>query len=356
MKDIEKFLIWLAQFNLSQKKVDDILNLCHDYDILSFPKISGLDKIFKFQDLEDMRAKATSISISNYFDSLQRQNINVITGVSELYPQKLTGICNPPSALFCKGDLSLLDKFAISIVGARTPSNYGRIITDDFSGSLAKSGVVIISGLAYGIDSIAHKRALEVGGKTIAVLGSGFNHIYPTEHTNLADEIAQKELLISEYSPSTKPSKYSFVERNRIIAGLGDGVLIPEAGLKSGTRSTKDFALDFGRDVFAIPGAITNEKSELPNLLISCGHAKCVLSPKDILEEYNLKLKPKVSEVKQTSAQEDVILSLLADGEKDVAFLQENSGFDIKNLNSYLTLLEIRGIIRKLPGNFYATT
>ena len=100
MKDIEKFLIWLAQFNLSQKKVDDILNSCHDYDILSFPKISGLDKIFKFQDLEDMRAKATSISISNYFDSLQKQNIKVITGVSELYPQKLTGICNPCQVLY----------------------------------------------------------------------------------------------------------------------------------------------------------------------------------------------------------------------------------------------------------------
>ncbi len=356
MKELEKFLIWLAQFNLTQKKVDEILSVCQDYDILAFPKISGLDKTFKFQELEDMRRQANSTAVNNYFNSLEKQGIQVITGVSELYPEKLKGLTNPPSALFCKGDVSLLKEFAIAIVGSRTPTNYGRIITDEFAETLAKSGVVIISGLAYGIDSISHKKALEVGGKTIAVLGGGFNHIYPAEHTSLADEIAKKGLLISEYCPSLKPTKYSFVERNRIIAGLCDGILIPEASLKSGTRSTKDFALDCGKDVFAVPGSIKNDKSELPNLLISCGHAKCVLSPKNILEEYNIKMKPKVSVVKNTSAQEDVILSLLADGEKDVAFLQENSGFDIKNLNSYLTLLEIRGIIRKLPGNYYATT
>lgn len=356
MKDIERFLIWLAQFNLSQKKVDEILNACQDYDILAFPKISGLDKYFKFQELEEMRSQANTTAINNYFNSLERQGIQVITGISEFYPEKLKGITNPPSALFCKGDISLLNKFAIAIVGSRTPTNYGRIVTDEFAETLAKNGAVIISGLAYGIDSISHKKALEVGGKTIAVLGSGFNHIYPAEHTALADEIARKGLLISEYCPSAKPAKYSFVERNRIIAGLCDGILIPEASLKSGTRSTKDFALDYGKDVFAIPGSIKNAKSELPNLLISCGHAKCVLSPKTILEEYNIRLKPKTSVVKNTSAQEDIILALLADGEKDVAFLQENSGFDIKNLNSYLTLLEIRGIIRKLPGNFYATT
>ena len=141
--------------------------------------------------------------------------------------------------------------------------------------------------------------------------------------------------------------------RNRIIAGLCDGLLITEGSLSSGTRSTKDFALNYGKDVYAIPGSIKSSASDLPNKLIACGHAKCVLSAKDILEEYNLKSVKKV-EVRQTSAQEDIILNLLADGEKDVAYLQENSGFDIKNLNSYLTLLEIRGIIRKLPGNFYA--
>lgn len=353
MSDFERFLIWLAQFNLPQKKVDEVLSCCQSFKIEEFSKIQGLDKYFKFQELDGMRKQSEPMTVRNYFVALEKQNISVITPASDSYPEKLKNISSPPSALFCKGDISLLKEISIAIVGSRSPSNYGRIVTDEFAGELAKNGIVVVSGLAYGVDSIAHKKALEVGGKTIAVLGSGFNHIYPAEHTSLAEEIAKKGLLISEYCPSFQATRYSFVERNRIIAGLCNGVLITEAGIKSGTRSTKDFALDFGRDVFAVPGSIKSEKSELPNLLISCGHAKCVLGAKDILEEYKITSKPKVKVVKNTSSQEDIILDLLANGEKDVTFLQENSGFDTKNLNTYLTLLEIRGLIKKLPGNFY---
>lgn len=354
MTDKEKFMIWLAGFNLTEKKFNEIVKLCNGvYDIFAFGSIRGLDRVLKYEEVDAMRQMASPMAVQTYFDTLEKLNVKVLVKGLAGYPEKLAVLPDAPVALFCKGDVSLLQKFSIAIVGSRSPSNYGRIVTDEFASEIARSGAVVVSGLAYGVDSIAHEKTLEIGGKTIAVLGSGFNYIYPAEHTQLANEIAQKGLLISEYSPSFKATKYTFVARNRIIAGLCDGLLITEGSLSSGTRSTKDFALNYGKDVYAIPGSIKSSASDLPNKLIACGHAKCVLSAKDILEEYNLKSVKKV-EVRQTSAQEDIILNLLADGEKDVAYLQENSGFDIKNLNSYLTLLEIRGIIRKLPGNFYA--
>lgn len=355
MSEKEKFIIWLAQFNLSKKKIQEILELCNSYDISAISNVKGIDKLVKFQDLELMREQSLPSKVDAYFENLEKQNITVLTYISKFYPKKLASLPDSPAYLFCKGDISLLDKFAISIVGSRSPSNYGRIITDDFAGQLAKAGTVIISGLAYGVDSISHRKSLEVGGKTIAVLGGGFNHIYPSEHTDLANEIAKKGLLITEYAPSTVPARFTFVQRNRIIAGLGEGLLITEGNLKSGTRSTKDFALDYGKEVFAIPGSIKSSYSDLPNTLIACGHAKCVLKPQDILDEFDMVYTASKPKVQQTTAQEDIILNLLADGEKDVEFLQENSGFDIKNLNSYLTMLEIRGIIKKLPGNFYTT-
>lgn len=354
MTEKERFMIWLAGFGFGEKKFYEIVDLCEgDFDISHFNRLKLLDKVLKYDEVMSVRERADAVQVRNYFDSLERQNIKVVIKGFDGYPKKLQDLPDAPVALFCKGDISLFDKLAIAIVGSRTPSNYGRIVTEEFAGDIARSGAVVVSGLAYGVDSISHKKTLEVGGKTIAVLGSGFNYIYPSEHNSLADEIAEKGLLISEYPPQTKPGKYTFVARNRIIAGLSDGVLITEGSTTSGTRITKDFALNYGKDVFAIPGSIKSTTSGLPNMLIACGHAKCVLSAKDVLEEYNVQPVKKV-DVKNTSEEEDVLLKLLANGEKDITFLQENSGFDIKNLNTYLTMLEIRGIIRKLPGNFYA--
>lgn len=350
-------MIWLAQFNFTRKRIDEILNICeeqnYDYDIQNIRSLKGLDKLMPYENVVAMQDNSSPKFVRDYFASLEEQNIKILTMFSDGYPKQLKSLPDCPTVLFCKGDISLLNKLSIAIVGSRKPSNYGRIVTDEFAASIAKSGVVIVSGLAYGVDSIAHRKALEVGGKTIAVLGGGFNYIYPSEHTALAEEIAQKGLLITEYCPSVKPTRYSFVDRNRIIAGLSHGVLITDAGLNSGTRSTKEFAIEYGRDVFAVPGSIKSENSQLPNMLIASNIAKCVLSEQDVLDEYNIKAQCKV-EVKSTSAQEDIIIKLLEGGEKDVMYLQDNSGFDIKNLNSYLTMLEIRGIIKKLPGNFYA--
>lgn len=204
---------------------------------------------------------------------------------SKWYPEKLKNISSPPKQLFCLGNLELLSKKSIAIIGSRNYSDYGKRVTFDFSFGLAKNDVCIVSGLARGIDSFAHKAALEMKGKTIAVLGSGLDVIYPKENTQLYhDIIANDGLIISEYPLGTKPEKQHFPARNRIISGLSDGVLVIEARKNSGTNITVDFALEQGKDVFVIPGNIYSKTSDGTNFLIKEG-AIPVTSYEDVLEE-----------------------------------------------------------------------
>lgn len=358
MREDEKFLVLLSQFEISTKKIDNILEqLDGNVSIKNFFALKNVKELVGEELFAKIQVCSSEERIKNYQNNLKEAGIKLITRFSDNYPAKLAFLSDSPYFLFCKGDLSLLEMKGVAIVGSRTPSNYGRIITDRFSEGLAKGGLCIISGLAYGVDSIAHRKALEVGGKTIAVLGSGMNNIYPAEHTSLAKEIAEKGLIISEYCPSMKATRYTFPQRNRIIAALSDGVLITEAGIKSGTVHTKDFALDYGKDVFAVPGNINSEKSELPNALIRSGQGQCVTAADDILDYLGVEkveVKKKEKKACQLSMEEDEILSLLTNGDKSMEFLSKNSSLNINILNSCLTTLEIRGIIRRLPGGFYS--
>lgn len=356
MREDEKFLVLLSQFEITNKKIENILAaLGDDISIKNFFALESAKKLVGEELYANMQTCASATRLEMYLTNLKNAGITLLTRFSDGYPYKLEVLPDAPYFLFCKGNIDLLKETAISIVGSRTPSNYGRIMTDRFSEGLAKAGVVVVSGLAYGVDSIAHRKALEVGGKTIAVLGSGMNNIYPAEHTSLAKEIAEKGLLISEYCPSMKATRYTFPQRNRIIAGLSDGVLITEAGLKSGTVHTKDFALDYGKDVFALPGNVTSEKSELPNGLIKSGQGQAVTEADDILKfiGFERKEEKKTEKAVKLSFEEQEIVNLLSKGDKDMEFLSKNSTLNINILNSYLTTLEIRGIIRRLPGGVY---
>lgn len=346
------FIKFLSYFDLTHKRIENILsNMEEDF---SFEKFASLDlKTLVGQHNEQILSCANSEFFESYLKELGNKGVNIIVRGDEFYPEKLERIDTPPYYLFCKGDLNLLKEKSIAIIGTRSPSNYGRIVTERFAGELAEAGVVIISGLAYGVDGISHKRALEVKGKTIAVLGSGFDNIYPASHTNLANDIIENGLLISEYKPSTTPTKFNFPQRNRIVAGLSDGVLITEAGEKSGTMITKDFAIDSGITVFAVPGNVTSEKSKGTNEIIASMQGICALDTNVIFEEIGV-TKNKKKKVLQLSMEESKILELLSDGEKDIEFLSENVNFDIKMLNSLLTTLEIKSIIKKMPGGFYA--
>ena len=261
----QDFLTFISSFDLPYKKLHSLFEyFCEE--IFSFDITN--DK--KFVDIvgetsaKQIEKKANEKYLEKYKDKLFESKVKLLSFEDSGYPSKLKNLEDAPYFLFCKGDLSLLEKKSVAIVGTRMPSAYGKLVTENFAKEIAKSGVVVISGLAYGVDSISHRATLDVCGKTIAVLGGGFDKIYPSEHTDLAKKIEENGLLISEYSPSFVATRYSFPQRNRIVAGLSDGVLITEAGAKSGTIITKDFALDNGITVYAVPGNITSEKSACP--------------------------------------------------------------------------------------------
>lgn len=191
---------------------------------------------------------------------------------SKYYPEKLKNISSPPKELFCLGNLELMSKQSIAIIGSRNYSNYGKRAAQEFSYNLAKNNICIISGMAKGIDSFAHNAALNANGSTIAVIGNGIDIVYPKENIKLFNEIISNNgLIISEYPLGTKPQRQNFPARNRIISGLSDGVLVIEAKEKSGTNITVDFALDQGKDVFVIPGSIYSKTSDGTNFLIKEG-------------------------------------------------------------------------------------
>ena len=350
----EKAVIWLTLFDfMTSKKMEEVLSLYDEpSELLSKldPEIKSLVSAENFSKMEEYFSNNI---LNSYIEALEKDGVKCITIFSENYPRRLKDLEFPLYALFCKGDISLLQTRCFGIVGTRVPTAYGRTITQSFAKGLAENGLTIVSGLAMGVDKIAHETALETGGKTIAVLGGGFNHIYPTMNENLAKTISEKGLLISEYRPSVRPTAYNFPVRNRIIAGLSDGILITEAGEKSGALHTKEYSLECGRDVFVIPGNITSAKSAGTNRLLKSMQSALVTSYEDILEAYSITPTKHKKPSKQLGFNEQIIMNALSDGELSFDEIQIKTGLEIKILNSCLTTLQISGLIKKLPGNEY---
>lgn len=273
-----------------------------------------------------------------------------------LYPKRLKKIPDPPQVLYLAGNLDLLKDSSppLAIVGTRRCSLYGKQVVGDFAGKLAEQGFIIVSGLAKGIDALAHKITLENGGKTIAVLGSGINKkIYPKENTSLFKNILKSGgLIVSEYPPGTPPLQYNFPKRNRIIAGLSLGVLVIEARKKSGALITADFAFQQKKPVFAIPGSIYNPTSSGCNLLIKRG-AKIVNSPEDILHYFQISY-TKTETLPLLSKEESVIVNLLQKEAVHIDKIIQESGLAPQKVITIISQLESKGIIRNLGGNFFS--
>ena len=225
------------------------------------------------------------LNMERIFCELNQGNTKVITILDNDCPSCLADIHMPPLVLFYQGEKNCLSKRGLAVIGSRHHTAYGERVTKELVQNLVKAGFSIISGLAYGIDGIAHRECIEQGGVTIAVLGSGFLHIYPREHESLAKTIALKHLLISEYPPHAKPQKSHFPFRNRIVSGLSQGVVVVEAKKRSGTLITCDYALDQGKNIYAIPNDLYSESSLGCLELIKQG-AKCITSVADILEDF----------------------------------------------------------------------
>lgn len=352
----EQAIIFFTAYDLSYKKQKELFDLTDNPSdlLVCFEKFE--DKIKNIINDEKVFSKIvvnlTNGFLQSYIKNLSDKGIVCVMPYSKEYPESLRQIDQPPYILFCLGDVSLLNCEGIAVVGTRTPTQYGKIITADFVKGLVLNDFAIISGMAAGVDTIAHKTALENGGKTIAVLGGGFEHIYPAFNAELFKKIVKNGLVVSEYTPSTKPALYTFPFRNRIIAGLSKGVLITEAGEKSGALHTKEYALEAGKEVFAIPGNVNSQMSKGTNRLIRNLQGACVLTFEDIVCKFrNNVLTSKKPALNQTSIEENLILSALEVEGKTVEELQEITKLPTNKLNSCLTIFEIKGIVRKLPGN-----
>lgn len=228
------------------------------------------------------------MSIDKLLNDYSAKNIHLITIFDPDYPIMLKTIYQPPWILFARGDLSLLtSRKRIAVVGSRNATAYGMAAIDYLFPSLIENNIQIVSGLAKGIDAHAHKAAIKMGGKTVGVIAGGFNNLYPKENIKLAEYMMEKHLLLSEYPPDTVPAKWQFPMRNRVISGLSQATLVIEARKKSGSLITADFALNEGRDVFAVPGSILTPDSDGVHYLIQQG-AKLVKCSEDILEELGM--------------------------------------------------------------------
>lgn len=290
--------------------------------------------------------------MSTLFDT-KAMKINKITPVKHKYFEVLDTISKPPKNIFFIGTTPVERRKTVAIVGTRKPTPYGKEVTYTLAYDLAKHGVVIVSGLALGVDAIAHRGALEAKGTTIAVLANSVEYIYPRSHQALADQItASGGAIISEYEPPTTPRIYQFLARNRIVSGLSDAIIITEAAIRSGTLSTATYALEQGREVFVVPGNITSPLSAGCNALLKQG-AHPATCAQDILDV----IAPELENAAQAALPlgqtplETSIITLIQSGIRDGDELHAKSAATVTEFNQALTMMEINGAVRSLGAN-----
>jgi len=311
--------------------------------------------------IEDIKSKTYMNEAEKHLENIHRNNIKVITIKDINYPEYLKNIFDPPAILYCKGNLEKDDK-TIGIVGSRKATEYGLKIAESIAYELAGMGITIVSGMARGVDSYAHRGALRAKGKTIAVLGCGLDKAYPVENSELMANIAESGAVVSEYLPGMPPLPKNFPARNRIISGMSLGVVIVEANEKSGSLITADFALEQGREVFAVPGNVYSINSKGTNKLIKEG-AKIVTDIDDILEEIKIFDNYSNSIIKRDLKKDNLFkgldkeeLEIVRQIENEpvhIDVLASKCGFSIQLVNSLLIIMELKGIVEQMPGKIF---
>jgi len=289
-------------------------------------------------------------------DSIHKKDVQALTLLDEAYPKLLKQIDQAPPVLYIRGTLLPADDFAVAMVGTRRISAYGQQITRDTSLYLAGHGLTIVSGLARGVDALAHQSALQAGGRTIAVLGSGADVIYPPEHRQLAEAIIENGAIISDYPLGTQPEGVNFPPRNRIISGLSLATVVVEAGERSGALITADFAVEQGRDVFAVPGNILSPASKGTNRLIQKG-AYALVSPQDVLDLLELSQVVEYQAARQAlpaDTTEAKILQSMGYKPVHVDEICNAVGLAVEKVTAALTMMELKGLVQHVGGMRYA--
>jgi DNA processing protein len=300
-------------------------------------------------------AERANIEPDRELERLGANGIRALTWNDVGYPALLKEIDDAPPVIYVRGELSTSDEWAVSIVGTRRPTPYGRQVAEELAYQMASHGICVVSGLARGIDAIAHRVALQAGGRTIAVLACGLDSIYPPEHAKLAREIAEHGALVSEYPLGTQPRGDYFPRRNRIMSGISLGVLVVEGDIKSGAIITARWAADQNREVFAVPGSIFSPQSRGTNDLIQQG-AKLVQRIDDVLEELNLTMVPEQMKMKELIPATDTEADLLRHISKDPVHIDEvcrQSSLPISTVSSLLAMMELKGLVRQMGPMTY---
>jgi DNA processing protein len=315
-------------------------------------RTAGLDS----RTVEEVTSTRSTISPDAELEKLERHGIRAFTWNDDAYPYRLKEIYDRPPVLYVKGRLLPQDDCSISVVGSRRATIYGRQVTEELCRNLAANGVTITSGLARGIDSVAHRASLDAGGRTIAVFGCGLDIIYPADHLRLAQRIIEQGALVSEYPLGTRPRAGNFPRRNRIMSGISLGVLVIEAAKRSGALITAHLALEQNREVFAVPGSILSPMSTGTNNLIQEG-AKLVRNFSDILEELNLSIVTREPQPKESVPVTDTESMLLHHISREATHIDDicrKSGLPIAMVNSMLAMMELRGMVKQVGGMNYS--
>ncbi|MDF2524466.1 MAG: protecting protein DprA, partial [Clostridiales bacterium] len=363
MKNSLKYWVWLSSVpKIGSRRGNQLLETFGDPESIWNAKECDLTKLTYLNKpvIEQLLNKQVRDESERHMENLLKFNISVITITESAYPYLLKNIYDPPIALFVLGRLDENEN-NIAIVGSRRASPYGLSMAEMISQQLAKCNITVVSGMARGIDTYAHFGALKGGGRTIAVLGCGLDIAYPYENKDLMKKIEENGAVISEYLPGMQPLPQNFPARNRIISGLSQGVVVIEANERSGSLITANFALEQGREVFALPGNINNKSSRGANKLIKEG-AKLVIDIQDILEELNLEKGTnnnynnfnEENEIKKLlhklDTQERKVVECICQQPLHIDEMVRRTELNIQTLNSILVMLELRGIVEQQPG------
>ncbi len=358
MNDTTLALIWLNSFGMSAAKCHALLELVDEPAQLK----SDLEKLksviinkFNQETYDKLYFACGQEYLDMLLEEISRYRLEIIHIYDDRYSNYLKEIDIPPILLYCRGNTDLLNTRSIAVVGTRKPTRYGKDVTTELVGGLCKYGFTIVSGLARGIDGIAHRIALLNNAPTIAVLGNGLDSVYPPEHREIATSIVNNGgLVISEYRVGEKPLPFHFPERNRIITGLSRGVLVTEAGENSGTLITMNCAIEMGRDLYVVPGSIYSKTSIGTNSMIKNYNTSLTTSIDDILVGYGIdKIENEDITVEQLSIVESTIITELEKENMHIEEIIDFTNLSINEINSTLMRLEILGLVKKLHGNKY---